>query len=154
MRGPLLTRREYLKLGGSALALGAFSPLEALGAQSGRRIPEEGGIHFVKEARWYKKLEGGKVLCELCPRNCRVGDSERGYCGVRENRGGRYHTLVWGNPCATHADPIEKKPFFHVRPGSLAASSGYWPLSPLLPRGSAPASKRAQHAWPAFFTAA
>ena len=51
-----------------------------------------------------------------------VSDGERGDCGVRENRDGRYYSLVYGRPCAIHNDPIEKKPLFHVYPGSKALS--------------------------------
>ena len=51
-----------------------------------------------------------------------IDDSERGYCGVRENRGGTYYTLVHSRVCAAHIDPIEKKPFFHFHPGTLAFS--------------------------------
>jgi len=46
----------------------------------------------------------------------------RGYCGVRENRGGKYYTLVYGQTSVTNLDPIEKKPFFHVYPGTKAFS--------------------------------
>jgi pyruvate formate lyase activating enzyme len=73
-------------------------------------------------ARFWKKLDGKRVQCELCPKKCLVEDRERGFCGVRENRGGEYVTLVWGQPCAMHVDPIEKKPFFHFLPGSRAFS--------------------------------
>lgn len=44
------------------------------------------------------------------------------FCRVRENRKGNYYSLVYGNPCALHLDPIEKKPFFHVLPGTTAFS--------------------------------
>ena len=74
------------------------------------------------EARYYEKLQGGEVRCLLCPRMCRVIAGERGMCGVRENRGGTYYSLVYGHPCAMHLDPIEKKPFFHVLPGTQALS--------------------------------
>jgi pyruvate formate lyase activating enzyme len=74
------------------------------------------------EARYYTKLEHQDVLCRLCPRECRVGDRERGYCGVRENRRGVYYTLVYSRLCAEHVDPIEKKPFFHFHPGTFAYS--------------------------------
>ncbi|MBD3235551.1 MAG: AmmeMemoRadiSam system radical SAM enzyme [Candidatus Eisenbacteria bacterium] len=73
-------------------------------------------------ARHYEKLEGRKVLCRLCPRECRVARGERGYCGVRENRDGDYFTLVHGRACAIHVDPIEKKPLFHFLPGTQALS--------------------------------
>jgi len=51
-----------------------------------------------------------------------VADRERGYCGVRESRSGTYDALVHSRLCSVHNDPIEKKPFFHVKPGSNALS--------------------------------
>lgn len=75
-----------------------------------------------REASWYKKLEGNKIECQLCPQGCKVADMERGTCGARENRGGTYYTLVHSLACSLHADPIEKKPFFHVLPGEIALS--------------------------------
>jgi pyruvate formate lyase activating enzyme len=75
-----------------------------------------------REASWYRKLPESRVECQLCPRGCQVADAERGSCGVRENRGGTYHTLVYGVACAVHVDPIEKKPFFHVLPGAQSLS--------------------------------
>ncbi len=74
------------------------------------------------EARYYRKLSSGSIECGLCPRHCEVGDSDRGYCGVRENEEGVYRTLVYGIPCALNIDPIEKKPFFHFHPGTEALS--------------------------------
>jgi len=77
---------------------------------------------FTVEAKFYQKLPNKKVKCKLCPRECTVGDRERGYCGVRENRGGTYHSLVHSRVCAAHVDPVEKKPLFHYLPGTLAFS--------------------------------
>jgi pyruvate formate lyase activating enzyme len=73
-------------------------------------------------AMFWEKQPDNKVLCKLCPRECRVADVERGYCGVRENRGGSYQTLVYGTLCSMNVDPIEKKPLFHYLPGTTAAS--------------------------------
>lgn len=78
----------------------------------------------VARAMHWKALDGKRVECTLCPRACRVADLERGYCGVRENRGGEYFTLVHSRPCALHDDPIEKKPLYHYLPGSTALSLG------------------------------
>ncbi len=75
-----------------------------------------------KEASYYKKLEDREIECFLCPRLCKLGDKERGYCGVRENMEGAYYTLVYGKACAVHVDPIEKKPFFHFLPQSKTLS--------------------------------
>lgn len=74
------------------------------------------------EAKYYKKLPEDIVVCELCPRECSVSDVERGFCGVRENRGGTYKTLVHSRVCSMNIDPIEKKPFFHFHPGTTAFS--------------------------------
>jgi len=71
---------------------------------------------------WYEPMDGGLVQCTLCPRHCVVADGRRGHCDVRENRGGRYYSMVYGNPCAVHDDPIEKKPFFHVLPATKSFS--------------------------------
>jgi len=70
----------------------------------------------------YKKLENLRIQCEICPRKCSVADLERGYCGNKENRDGKYYTLVYSRPCAVHVDPIEKKPLFHYLPGTPALS--------------------------------
>ncbi|MEA2030716.1 MAG: radical SAM protein, partial [candidate division Zixibacteria bacterium] len=74
------------------------------------------------EAKYYTKFEDGSIECNLCPRYCLVNDNERGDCGVRENRGGKYYTLVYGLPCALNIDPIEKKPLFHFHPSTTALS--------------------------------
>jgi pyruvate formate lyase activating enzyme len=62
------------------------------------------------------------VRCQLCPKQCIISDGSRGDCQVRENRGGKLHTLVYGNVCAVNVDPIEKKPFYHFLPASGAFS--------------------------------
>ncbi len=65
---------------------------------------------------------GAYVRCNLCPHGCILTDGKRGICRVRENRGGRLFSMVYGNPCAVHVDPIEKKPFFHFLPSAQAFS--------------------------------
>jgi len=78
----------------------------------------------MKEALLYDKLEGKKVKCSLCSHRCKIAEGKRGICGVRENIGGNLYTLVYENAIAEHIDPIEKKPFFHFRPGSMSFSIG------------------------------
>lgn len=85
-------------------------------------IPVDDDHGFVREARFYHKLPDGKVRCTLCPRECSMREGVRGYCGVRENRHGSLYTLVYGRVCAAHIDPVEKKPFFHYMPGTVAFS--------------------------------
>ncbi|MBN2564267.1 MAG: hypothetical protein JXB46_01000, partial [Candidatus Eisenbacteria bacterium] len=78
------------------------------------------GFTAPREAKYWEALSGNRVRCGLCPRRCVVPPGGRGHCGVRENRGGTYYTLSYGNPCAVHVDPIEKKPFYHYLPGTTA----------------------------------
>lgn len=77
---------------------------------------------MVREALLYEKEEGGSVRCGLCAHRCRIAPGKRGLCAVRENQGGVLVSLVYGLLAAENADPIEKKPFFHVLPGSRSFS--------------------------------
>jgi pyruvate formate lyase activating enzyme len=74
------------------------------------------------EARFYHPLPDHKVLCTLCPHDCRIPDGGRGACAVRYNAGGRLYTLVYDKVVARNLEPIEKKPLFHFYPGSTAYS--------------------------------
>ncbi len=75
-----------------------------------------------KEAMFYDRLDEGKVKCRLCPHDCVLKDGQVGICGVRQNVGGTLYTLVYGRAIAVHVDPIEKKPLFHVYPGTRSFS--------------------------------
>ncbi len=74
------------------------------------------------EARFYETTEDGDVLCMLCGQLCRIHPEKFGICGVRQNVSGTLHTDVYGKVAAGHIDPVEKKPLFHVYPGSRALS--------------------------------
>lgn len=74
------------------------------------------------EALFYTKEDDNRVHCHLCRHNCLIADGGRGICRVRENHGGTLYSLVYGKVVAEHLDPIEKKPLFHVRPGSTSYS--------------------------------
>jgi len=45
-------------------------------------------VAALHEARWWRAEPDGKILCTLCPRYCRVGDGQPGFCFLRQNRGG------------------------------------------------------------------
>jgi len=105
-----MDRRTLIKGTLCAAAAAATSKIftgRVIAARQGSSAEDD---RFVREASYWKKLEGTKV------------DGERGFCGVRENRGGKYTTLVWNRPCSLHIDPIEKKPLFHYKPGTRSFS--------------------------------
>jgi len=76
----------------------------------------------MKEAMLYSRAADQKAECALCAHRCRISPSKRGVCGVRENREGTLYTLVYGALVAENVDPIEKKPLFHLYPGSRSYS--------------------------------
>lgn len=65
----------------------------------------------MKEALFYKPETKGKVRCGLCNHRCLIEDGRRGICSVRENRGGKLYSLVYGKLVSENVDPIEKKTF-------------------------------------------
>lgn len=78
------------------------------------------------EAILYQKLKNKRVRCNVCQRRCVILEGKRGYCQTRLNRAGKLYTLIYGLTSSVCADPIEKKPVFHYRPGTLALSLGTW----------------------------
>jgi pyruvate formate lyase activating enzyme len=66
--------------------------------------------------------ENKTVECFLCCHNCHIKNGRRGLCHVRENKDGTLYSLVYGKIASHNIDPIEKKPLFHLLPGSLSFS--------------------------------
>ena len=75
-------------------------------------------------ARWWQPDVHGRLRCLLCPRDCLVGDGQRGACFVRGNAGGSMVLTTWGRSSGFCIDPIEKKPLNHFLPGSPILSFG------------------------------
>jgi len=74
------------------------------------------------QSTFFNKLDNKLLQCELCPRSCIIPPGKRGYCRVRQNRGGILYTLVYAKPVAINIDPIEKKPLFHFLPSTTVFS--------------------------------
>jgi pyruvate formate lyase activating enzyme len=115
-----MRRRELLTWGAcaaalSTLGLGRPRPARGQPAQDPERL-------FWREAAHYQKLPGREVRCGICPNACVVADGQEGACGTRQNEGGVYHTRVYGRLVSLAADPIEKKPLYHVLPGTVSYS--------------------------------
>jgi pyruvate formate lyase activating enzyme len=70
----------------------------------------------------YDKLDKKAVKCNICHHFCTIKEGKRGICRVRENKNGRLMTLVYPKVIANSIDPIEKKPLFHIKPGSYSYS--------------------------------
>jgi pyruvate formate lyase activating enzyme len=88
-------------------------------------LPADSEKVRLREALLYRR-EGKECVCALCPRECRIGEGGRGFCKVRENRGGRLFVRNYGAITAAEPRPIEIKPFFHFYPNSTAFTySGY-----------------------------
>jgi pyruvate formate lyase activating enzyme len=119
--GLQLTKRGFLRLCGAGVSLIPAVSLTGFPV-AGRAQTSGKGFVRTRSAAFVTPLDKGEIQCGLCPRRCRVQNNRRGYCRVRENRGGQFYSLVYGNPCAAHLDPIEKKPFFHVLPGTTTFS--------------------------------
>ncbi len=117
-----LTRRDFFKkclkagigIGSSLYILDFFSRYKAFAA-----IGEKRGM---REAMFYEKWGDDAVKCFLCPEGCVLRDGQRGFCRAREPVKGKLYSLVYELVCAMHIDPIEKKPMYHMLPGSRALS--------------------------------
>ena len=75
-------------------------------------------------AKWWEPTDNNKILCTLCPRYCKIGDSQPGFCYIRQNIDGKLYSIGYGRPTGFAIDPIEKKPLNHFLPGSNILSFG------------------------------
>ncbi|MGZ3495609.1 MAG: AmmeMemoRadiSam system radical SAM enzyme [Thermodesulfobacteriota bacterium] len=116
-----ITKRDFLRFCGTSLCMLSAASLFGF-PETSRAQTAKKGLIKTKLSPYFTSLEQGEIQCELCPHRCRVAKGKRGICRVRENRDGKYYSLVYGNPCAVHLDPIEKKPFSHVLPGTTSLS--------------------------------
>jgi pyruvate formate lyase activating enzyme len=77
----------------------------------------------VKECLYYDSREG-TAHCRLCPQMCVIPEGEAGQCRIRRNSGGKLIAEMYGRVCSLNLDPMEKKPLYHYKPGSLIISVG------------------------------
>jgi pyruvate formate lyase activating enzyme len=119
---PQLSKREFLQFCGASFCLLSSASFFGFPEISQAQISRKQGLIKTRLSPYFTPLEAGGIQCELCPHRCRVAKGKRGLCRVRENRDGKYYSLVYGNPCTINLDPVEKKPFFHVLPGTTSYS--------------------------------
>jgi pyruvate formate lyase activating enzyme len=75
-------------------------------------------------ARYWHQTDDGRIQCDLCPRDCRLQEGQRGLCFVRQRQGGRMVLTTYGRSSGFAIDPIEKKPLNHFYPGTSVLSFG------------------------------
>jgi len=129
----MMTRQEFLKtaaLGASAL-LCAGAGYGFFGKGDGKSGDIRGKIikNDAPDKPWkwsiegfYYAADGKNVQCQVCPNRCILAPGDRSICRSKVNIGGKLYSLAYGNPCAVHVDPIEKKPLNHFHPRSLVFS--------------------------------
>jgi len=76
------------------------------------------------DARWWHLLPDGRLKCDLCPRDCKLHEGQRGLCFVRKREGDRMLLTTYGRSSGFCVDPIEKKPLNHFLPGTSILSFG------------------------------
>ena len=74
--------------------------------------------------RWWHALPDGRVQCDLCPRDCKLHEGQRGLCFVRKMEAGRMVLTTYGRSSGFCVDPVEKKPLNHFYPGTSILSFG------------------------------
>ncbi len=87
---------------------------------SGKRRLADGSM----AGAWWHAIDSGRVVCNLCPRECSLKPGDRGFCFVRENRDGEIVLSTYGKSTGFCIDPIEKKPLNHFFPGTPVLSFG------------------------------
>jgi pyruvate formate lyase activating enzyme len=78
----------------------------------------------VVRGQWWHPLDDGRVQCDLCPRECKLAEGQRGFCFVRQARDGGIDLTSYGRASGFCIDPIEKKPLNHFYPGTSILSFG------------------------------
>ena len=118
-----ITRREFVqdilrKSAALTVASGAASLPVGDVQQVAASVVGDTSSGELKEAMFYEQLDGVMIHCKLEPRECIVNNLERGYCGAKENRDGKYYSMVHSQPCVVYEQPVESEHFYHVHPGN------------------------------------
>jgi len=130
-----ISRRRFLVSGGgliAACAAGGLDPFTAWFTSAGAQEDISGTVFkgdgprqpwkWSREGHAYCSLDDNRVECLICPNHCVLSPGDRSACRSKVNVGGKLYSLAYGNPCAVHLDPIEKKPLYHFAPGTKAFS--------------------------------
>ena len=129
-----ISKREFIKasfFGGCGFCMAA-SGLNALagssfGNDSLSHLAENGALPQDTPWKWstpalYFVDTPKGIKCKLCPQKCEIEPGKAGDCRTNVNYNGVLYSISYGNPCAVHIDPVEKKPLLHFLPGTKAYS--------------------------------
>ncbi len=114
-----MEKRQFLKT--AFLSTGALCFYKAASASFFESVNQMPGRKWTKEAMFYIETPKG-MHCQICPNECDIKEGESGDCRNRVNKNGKLWSTAYGNPCAIHVDPIEKKPLNHFLPGTTSFS--------------------------------
>lgn len=112
-----ISKREFIQKG--ALCVGGILLPGMLNI--GNSFASEKLWKWSREAIFYTVTPRG-VKCGICPNECTLRPGETSQCHNRVNFNNKLYSIAYGNPCAVHIDPIEKKPLLHFLPQSTAYS--------------------------------
>ena len=122
--GQRINKRTFVKEACMAAA-GTFCISRLSGTPKGSTIKDlrikDDLWKWSKECMYYEVTPRG-IKCLVCPNECTLKNGETSTCRNRVSHEGKLYSIAYGNPCAMHVDPVEKKPFFHFHPGTRAFS--------------------------------
>lgn len=125
-----LSKREFIKKStfATCVAWSQLCGLEVISQGMGSLMQNSNNLinipstnEHIIEAMYYTSTPKG-LKCQLCPNECKIKEGEEGECRTRANNNGILECFAYGNPCAIHIDPIEKKPLYHFLPSSKTYS--------------------------------
>ena len=119
-----ISKRQFMKYTLAGIGGIACAPMTSLFGKnpvSAVNNPPEKLWKWSREAMYYTTTPRG-LKCLRCPNECTIKEGELGDCHNHLNYNGKLYTIAYGNPCAVHIDPIEKKPLLHFLPESRAFS--------------------------------
>lgn len=114
-----MEKRQFLKT--AFLGTGALCFCKSISASIFKMENMQPGRKWEREAMFYIETPRG-MHCQICPNECDIKEGESGDCRNRVNKNGKLWSTAYGNPCAIHVDPIEKKPLNHFLPGTTTFS--------------------------------
>ena len=81
-------------------------------------------MNDLHSAMFWSSVENNTVDCALCPHNCKIPENSAGFCGIRENIGGKLYAVNYGKISSIALDPVEKKPLYMFHSGKRVLSIG------------------------------